>query len=237
MFQAYFLTSLKIINCKFIPKNPYAMRLSSLKKLSLFMVYVNKGTLRGVINCSLAIEKLSIVYCFGFNKFEVSGSPKLEKVEVSSTYGLDRVLIDLVCLRALVVEGSSSLGQFNVAKCKNITKLRLCEVALTDGQLSFHLSELHLLEDLCLINCEYLKNVKISAQNLKYLSVKYCHNVLKAEVDAPNLESFMCETETMPRLSKTVATLALHNVTPSKFKLSINLSITPNMVFLYLLLA
>ncbi|KAL3508737.1 hypothetical protein ACH5RR_028138 [Cinchona calisaya] len=152
-------------------------------------------TLPGLFYAASSLSKLHLT---GFKletpsdglSLEIVGCPKLKNVRTSRcSIKFSKIEIQAPKLEQLSHHGTGRLSVVNVAACKSLKVLILHRITITPKWLKGIFSTLPL-EVFELSDCEGLKNVRISSNHLKQLSLTRCVNLVLAEVDAPNLSSF-----------------------------------------------
>ena len=132
------------------------------------------------------VEDLTLKDCMVSSNFTIS-SAKLKSLKLTKCRGLKNIVIDAFNLQSFETTTSCEI---NLVHCKSLKSITLCNATITDDWIGNNVSELLLLENLTLCGCRFLKEIKIYNQQLKRFELLWCDKLVKADIEAPNLDSF-----------------------------------------------
>ena len=139
---------------------------------------------------SAKLKTLKLGHCRGLENIAIDAF-NLQSFRTSS-FGepLKNIVMDAFNLQSLEMRLNSSC-EINLVHCKSLKNLILHNATITDDWIENLVSELLLLENLTLSSCGFLKEIKICNQHLKCFHLISCIKLVKAEIEAPNLISFV----------------------------------------------
>ncbi|KAH9666168.1 putative F-box/LRR-repeat protein [Citrus sinensis] len=180
IFSANLLTSLRLGGCKF-EQPSYAMSFHSLKELCLDRIYLNDQMVQKLISECHLLEDLWLENCSGLKFLCICEAHKLKILTIrSESIELESINIVVPGLQQLSLIFTLSWGGprvVDVAACPLLEKLYLTSFKLKDEEFHNFISKFPLLKDLLLCGCLLLERIKISSNQLKYLSIKSCANL------------------------------------------------------------
>ncbi|GMY34504.1 putative F-box/FBD/LRR-repeat protein At1g66290 [Fagus crenata] len=197
VFAAKSITGLRLHGCKL--RSCSDIKLPQLQKLYLRKVRVDQQTIENLISSCPLIEDLRFIYCTGLKDLKVSSLLKLDRVEVHHCHVLTEIIVKAPNLQTFWYRGEKSMPcKVDLVACVSLKRLTLEDANMTDGMFQDQFASLPLLEKLDLSKCNNLKNITISSIRLKKLVLRECKNLMEADIDAPNLFSFVFKGDKMP---------------------------------------
>ncbi|XP_059455171.1 F-box/LRR-repeat protein At3g26922-like [Corylus avellana] len=181
------ITELTLWGCNLESFHGHDINLSSLKKLVLGEVCnANDQIVKTLIAACLVVEEIEFARCDGLRNIHVSGLSKLMAIEVAFNFELHSLEIEASNLEFLHLKCLKSC-QIYLLSCKNLKKLRLEYMMVTDKWLHDVLSKQPLIEILTLIDCDMLERIKISSDCMKRLTFYRCRKLVEVNIVTPNL--------------------------------------------------
>ncbi|KAK3220502.1 hypothetical protein Dsin_014472 [Dipteronia sinensis] len=169
VLSAKTLHVLKLRGCKLeLPRN--TVKLLSLKKLNLSHVYIDDHIIENlVVDCPL-IEYLKFDSCVGFKRLKLSNLSRLSEMKIKNNHRLEQVDIKALNVLSLTVFECDKWWlhvplQINIAFCKNLNRLSLSHVSITDEWFGGQISQLPMLNYLFIFDCNELKSIEISSKS------------------------------------------------------------------------
>ncbi|XP_074276189.1 uncharacterized protein LOC141599945 [Silene latifolia] len=231
--------SLRCLDCSYLEIYDYKGidLFPSLESLFLHEVLVPDTVLNHIITFSKLLKHLRLSGCYSFfeniKSIVIPCNSKLEILDVTKSLLTDEgiVTIDTSSLTSFQYIGESYTGGVTGVHCerwpviskdgflRNLRRLIIGFVSITDEVLGKLLSEVVLLETLKLRNCSMLRTIEISSAMLKDVRLEYCADLLDVTIDAPCLESFKYKGDFEPSLCINALAgcdMSLH-VPPSSF--------------------
>lgn len=185
------LNKLKLGGFKLKCPSDGIIKLSSLCELHLYKTHVEDQLFQLLIMNCPELESLSVDHCFGFDRLQILGMPKLKQITMYNCHRqFDRIEIQAPNLEYLSYHGFGRLSVVDVTSCKCLKILVLYSLTCNSKWVEDVFSNLPLLKVFRLIDCEGLELVKISSNRLKILELDSCKDLVKTEVDAPHLSEF-----------------------------------------------
>ncbi|XP_009779858.2 uncharacterized protein [Nicotiana sylvestris] len=192
-----------------VPDAIYAAK--TLTELSLrgcnFEIDNSTNKLQRLITTCPLIRDLKISRCWGIQNLLVFGLVNLEKLELRSCEGLEKVEIQAPNLREFVYVGvplhkCPKVREPKLLPCtidildgyKTLEYLYLEATTMTDKQFEYRLSKFTALEVLDLRECYIMKNIKVMSEKLKKFTLWNWRNLEQVNVLAPNLVAFDFES-------------------------------------------
>ncbi|KAF8409355.1 hypothetical protein HHK36_005430 [Tetracentron sinense] len=215
LFAAESVMVLRLDGFQLVPSG--VSRFSSLRSLSLIVMYIDDQIIRDLIFRCPLIEILILKYCHGLEYLQVS-SPQIKTLEVVWCSGLKSIEINTHSLQSFLYKGGTISCEINAAGFSYLKTISLEGVKMTE-KFQRQISQCPLLESLKLVECNYFGSLNICNQHLKSLVLDSCYGLLEAEIEAQNLLSFMYAGYIFP--------LALMN-TSSLLDATLNLSCNPH---------
>ncbi|GMY33538.1 f-box/lrr-repeat protein 15 [Fagus crenata] len=117
------------------------------------------------------VEDFTISNCCVSSNFTIS-SAKLKSLKLTKCRGLKNIVIDAFNLQSFETTTSCEI---NLVHCKSLKSITLCNATITDDWIG---------------NNIFLKEIKIYNQQLKRFELLWCDKLVKADIEAPNLDSF-----------------------------------------------
>ncbi|KAK2657669.1 hypothetical protein Ddye_010721 [Dipteronia dyeriana] len=139
------------------------------------------------------IEEMICSGCEGLGTIKLFGLYRLNKIKLVYNRDLKAVYIKNLNVSSLIVSGLTIPFKIGVYHCMKLRKISLELASIKDDWLCKTISELLILESLKLVYCHELKSIKISSSSLKKLKIKKCLEVVKLQIDTPNLSVFSYE--------------------------------------------
>ncbi|KAG2668110.1 hypothetical protein I3760_15G144400 [Carya illinoinensis] len=188
------ITELCLYGCNLKLINSGDINLPNLKKLVFDTIPVNDQIIQNLVDGCPVVEDVRFSSCDGLESIKLSGISKLMALELGFNRKLKTVVLQASSLQSLKIKSSLKYPEpwriFNMVTCKNLKKLLLYSTnAVTDRWLHKLLSELLLVEELCLLRCFMLERIKISGHCMKSLSFYSCQNLVEVDIDTPNLDN------------------------------------------------
>lgn len=165
--------------------------LPSLRKLDMCAVDFEDQVFGGVlVGCPL-LEELHLRYCTGLETLELCGHDKLRDIDIVLE-DLQLVNVNLMSISSLsIVQYGGDVFEINMTGCKNLRNLKLKGAILKDNRLCKMISELSILECLCLKECDVGGELDISSASLKRFKFYNEEGLLQLlKMDSPNLSHF-----------------------------------------------
>ncbi|GMN37049.1 hypothetical protein TIFTF001_006485 [Ficus carica] len=182
-----------------------SFKLGRLQKLSLAWVRLSENVVQNIVRLCPNLSDLCLMNICGLKTLEISKLDKLEKLRIISTGSmrdLQSVNIDAPNLKHLSFDPRQRQPcSINFTSCHDLKELHLGSYGITDDLLHLYLSSFPLLEVLDIFNCDMLRKVEISSQQLRSLRLLLgCTEFERIQVDAPILSSFEFTAYHMPAL-------------------------------------
>ncbi|TXG59255.1 hypothetical protein EZV62_013828 [Acer yangbiense] len=180
---------LKLRGCEVELPTESNVKLPSLRKLHLFRIDCKDHVISNLFSGCPLIEEMICNSCEGLGTVKLFGLYRLNKIKLVDNWDLKAVYIKNSNVTSLTVSGSTPF-KISVYHCMNLRKISLELASIKDDWLCKTISELLVLESLKLGFCHELKSIKISSSSLKKLKIKECPEVVKLQIDTPNLSVF-----------------------------------------------
>ncbi|TXG68772.1 hypothetical protein EZV62_003707 [Acer yangbiense] len=191
VFCAKSIEVLKLESCKVRLPIGSDVKLSNLRKLILYGVDINNHAINNLFAGCPLIEEVLIGYCTGFESLELFCLSRINNIEMFYNMDFSWVDVKLLNVSSLsILEDKFIQYDINVTGCSNLKDIELMGASMKDESLYKLISELPLLENLCLDSCPKLKTIKISSPSLKTLKIYRCYEVVELKIDSPNLSHF-----------------------------------------------
>ncbi|KAL5710565.1 hypothetical protein ACHQM5_021112 [Ranunculus cassubicifolius] len=205
------ITTLRLTNCGF--EDTGIINLVSLRKLCLRKVEIATSTMREVISNCLVLEYLHLDLCDKMEALE-GRSLSLKSIKVMKCYNLKNFRMDIPNIELFKFHNGTSPF---VNQCQfRMLKIVSLVAEINNAMLRDLTSKCLLLEDLSLVRCTILNQIKISNDRLKRLKLCNCNELKTVELDAMGLKYF-------EYVGKEVVELTQFN-TPSKVEVRIELN-------------
>lgn len=187
------LRALTLIACKLDSKLfPSNVNLSALSYLRLWCVLADEQALHNLLAGCPLIQDLETSSCRGIKSLKLLDHRKLSNVKPEYNEGLAHVDIQkALSLKSIcIVRPGLHQTDIGITSCKNLSQLNVRGGSFTDEQLCNLISELPLLEDLCISSWNKIQNLKISSSRIKFLTLRACENLAEVLFETPNLSVF-----------------------------------------------
>ncbi|KAJ7963137.1 F-box/LRR-repeat protein [Quillaja saponaria] len=189
------ITGLRIFGCSL--KTDNNIELPYLQKLYLRKLEIEQQIVQNLISNYPLIKDLRLIHCTGLKHLQVSHL-QLDRVEVHNCNGLKQAVLNIPCLQTFWYCGKKFMScKINSAGCRSLKRLTLEDASMTDEFFQNYLTNFPVLEKLYLNNCSTLHCIMISSPRLERLVLRECNNLVKAEMDGPNLLSIEYKGEEM----------------------------------------
>lgn len=199
------LTSLKLFGLK-VGHAPN-VKLDNLRVLSIKNAPVNAGVIGKFISNCLLMEDFRLVNCTGISKLNISGVPKLRRVELHKCAALTDVEIDAPNLVTFWFHESLLESKIRLVSCTNLKSFTLNHSFISDEEFQKQLSMYPNLEKLELVECTKLERVTILSDKIKRLSLLRCFKLEEINIDAPYLTSLEYTGDKVPFSSMNISSL------------------------------
>lgn len=187
--QGFDMSSLSSVDVKF----------PSLRKLCLSHCFLEDDIMGKLIAGCPLLENMQLIDCPKLNNIYVRGLLKLKLLELISNEQLDIIDIEAPNLQVLDVEFPSSDCQLNMATCSSLSEVSLTGGFVSEKWFNGFISQCLFLKNLS-IGCTTSMNMRISINTLKKFKLCSLLCLLKAEINAPNLEHFHFEGLGLPSI-------------------------------------
>ena len=168
---------------------------ASAKKLVFKFNFIDDVSLRCFLSCFPSLEHLALEHCLGLHEIRISSS-SLQTLELFlGDDTAERVVIDAASLRSLSYERSlRAAGIVRLFNCRSLTSLTIVGIRFDPesgtNPVQDYVSQIPVLEDLTLDDCEFSGVIQISHWNLRRLSMERNFGDMKVEIWTPNLRFF-----------------------------------------------
>ncbi|GKB80961.1 F-box domain containing protein, partial [Tanacetum coccineum] len=211
------LTSLELSECE-VPLSLMAddVKFNSLKGLVLYNTLIDEEVINRLIASCPLLEKLNVRYCYGFERFCVSGLQYLQKVSFYFMDEVEEINIEAPNMYYLELGDSERRGlpSMNLASCEKLTTLIYSGYpSPTSEGLADLSSSFPVLEDLHLYLPGHCKTLKLSSHSVRKFVL--CSNCDLEDIDmnTPNLLLFNYEG------SSHISDPLVGNAAPSKARM------------------
>ncbi|KAL3507479.1 hypothetical protein ACH5RR_032861 [Cinchona calisaya] len=189
------------------------IRCHGLRKLSLIQVNIDEVMLQRIISSCPSIEYLKILLSVGFANIKVTNLQKLKQFKIqfrekrSGFVELEGPSLEEFCYWNCINTDEDETQFFpcslQMYACKNLKRLRLREIAITEGFFSGIAENFPLLEELTVQYCDHLQNIKISSQSIKRIYLDTNWELKEACIDVPSIVRFKYSGDSIPLFSFT----------------------------------
>ncbi|XP_010693135.2 uncharacterized protein LOC104906115 isoform X1 [Beta vulgaris subsp. vulgaris] len=192
--------------------NRDTFKFSSLIELHLRDVFIDEATIQDLIYSIHSLEVLTLKNCLGFEKLEIYDHDTLRKLVYHPHKGvkakkLSVKVLNLEELDFCSVDKDKTASEIIIdSACRNLKRLSLSGIPIDAKWLQSTISSFPLLEHLFLGGCVLQVVMKLSSPVLKEVYICNCRNLVEAEFDTPNVNSFEYSGRNMPRLNSNSVT-------------------------------
>lgn len=179
------MTKLRLTNCGFEDVN--VISLVSLRTLCLRKVNITSDTMKELVSCCSVLEYLYLDLCDKLESLE-GRNLSLKTIKIMKCYNVKKFKMDIPNIESFKFHNGTSpcIYQWNFSMLKTISL-----VAEIDNVMFRDLtSKCVLLENLSLIRCTGLTQIKVFSDRLKRLKICNCHDLKMVELDAMGLKYF-----------------------------------------------
>ncbi|XP_027165927.1 F-box/LRR-repeat protein At3g58900-like [Coffea eugenioides] len=193
------------------------IRCHDLRKLCLNKVGLDEVMLQRIMSSCPSIEFLEIIQCLGIENIEVTKLQKLKQCSIV-LWKIGNVEVEApnledfsygTCVPAMPAsyllseEEEQPLPCLQVSRCKNLRKLSLDNIGITDEFFSGIAEDFQHLEELKIRYCYGLQTVRISSQSIKLINLEFRKEggLKEAQIDVPSIVRFEYRGNFIPLLS------------------------------------
>ncbi|KAG8366109.1 hypothetical protein BUALT_Bualt17G0041700 [Buddleja alternifolia] len=191
IFATKSIQYLELVFCDITNLSGTSVELPFLKNLDLINVYTNDSAFESILSGSPLIEKINLSLVFGLEKIRVFGE-KLKMLVVFKCLPLEEVIVKAPNIESFLFRGKRQYpDKIDISFCKKLKFLWLQRASnFTDDLLEKITHQNPNLEIMILIHCSSLKNAVISSPNLWMFVLFKCKHLSLAKIEAPKLRAF-----------------------------------------------
>ncbi|KAL2253611.1 F-box protein At3g59000-like [Sesamum indicum] len=193
--QAVFTTKsiqcLEIVFCDLSNVSGSSIHLPFLRSLDMINVHMNDSIFTSILSGSPLLEKINLSLVCGLERIHVTGE-KLKMLVVFKCLPLEEVIVKAPNIESFLFRGKRhSLDKIDISSCRKLKFLWLQRASnLTDDALE-KVAALNLnLEVMILSHCSALKNAVVHSPNLWMFVLFKCKHLALVKIEAPNLRAF-----------------------------------------------
>ncbi|KAL0293059.1 UNVERIFIED_CONTAM: F-box/LRR-repeat protein [Sesamum angustifolium] len=193
--QAVFTTKsiqcLELVFCDLSNVFGSSIQLPFLRNLDLINVRMNDSIFTNILSGSPLLEKINLSLICGLERIHVTGE-KLKMLVVFKCLPLEEVIVKASNIESFLFRGKRhSLDKIDISSCRKLKFLWLQRASnLTDDALEKVVSLNPNLEIMILSHCSALKTAVVHSPNLWMFVLFKCKHLALVKIEAPNLRAF-----------------------------------------------
>ncbi|KGN59842.1 uncharacterized protein LOC101214024 isoform X2 [Cucumis sativus] len=162
-----------------------ALEFNNLQKLYLRRLHVDPQLIQKLVSTCPLLTDLRIIECRGLTNLKISGSQKLERVDLYQCHFLRRVELQVPSLKTFwYCAKKSSCCKLNLESCTSLKRLTLEDPSMTENFFNKLLVSFPVLEKLNLSRCDKLQIIGIANVELQSLGLRCCKRLKHIDVDS-----------------------------------------------------
>ncbi|KAL3819242.1 hypothetical protein ACJIZ3_005147 [Penstemon smallii] len=191
VFSTKSIQSLELVFCDLTDVCASSVKLPFLKNLDLINVYMNDPLFESILSGSPLLEKINLSLVCGLERIKVPGE-KLKMLVVFKCYPLQEVIVKAPNIESFLYRGKRQhFDKVDISSCQKLKFLWLQRASnLTDESLENMARKNQDLEVMILIHCSGLKKPVIQSPNLWMFVLFKCKHLSLAKIEAPKLHAF-----------------------------------------------
>ncbi|KAL0357916.1 UNVERIFIED_CONTAM: F-box/LRR-repeat protein [Sesamum calycinum] len=193
--QAVFTTKsiqcLELVFCDLSNVFGSSIQLPFLRNLDLINVHMNDSIFTSILSGSPLLEKINLSLICGLERIHITGE-KLKMLVVFKCLPLEEVIVKAPNIESFLFRGKRhSLDKIDISSCRKLKFLWLQRASnLTDDALEKVVCLNPNLEIMILSHCSALKTAVVHSPNLWMFVLFKCKHLALVKIEAPNLRAF-----------------------------------------------
>lgn len=192
--QSVFITksiqSLELVFCDLSEISSANINLPSLRNLDLINVHMNDSIFESILSGSPMLEKVNLSLVCGLRRIQISGE-KLKMLVIFKCLPLEEVVVKAPNIESFLLRGKrQNTDKIDISSCRKMKFLWLQRASnLTDDVLEKVTLQNPNLEIMILSHCSSLRNAVVRSPNLWMFVLFKCKHLASAKVEAPTLRA------------------------------------------------
>ncbi|KAI3467543.1 hypothetical protein Pfo_024206 [Paulownia fortunei] len=193
--QAVFTTKsiqcLELVFCDLSDVSGSSIELPFLRNLDMINVHMNDSIFKSILSGSPLLEKINLSLVCGLEKIRISGD-KLKMLVVFKCLPLEEVIVKAPNIESFLFRGKrQNPDKIDISSCQRLKFLWLQRASnLTDDVLEKVTRQNPNLEIMILSHCSALRNAVVHSPNLWMFVLFKCKHLALAKIEAPTLRAF-----------------------------------------------
>ncbi|GJV15140.1 F-box domain containing protein, partial [Tanacetum coccineum] len=190
VLSASSLTSLTLHQCELSSSlMDDDVKFKSLRLLSFTELPIDDGVIEYLTKGAPLLEEIELSLCYGFKAFCIKRHHNLQKVEIYSSSGIERIDVDAPNLSYFLLENHTGKApSMSLDSCKKLTTFCYCGFPLK--RFNELLSNFPFIENVSLNLSSPVDNLKLSHNFLRRLELQSDCNLEEIDLNTPNLRLF-----------------------------------------------
>ncbi|KAK6117930.1 hypothetical protein DH2020_048335 [Rehmannia glutinosa] len=191
VFTTKSIQCLELVFCDLSNVSGNPIDLPFLRSLDMINVHMNESILESILSGSPLLEKLNLSLVCGLEKIQISGE-RIKMLIVFKCLPLEEVVVKAPNIESFLFRGKrQNPDKIDISSCQKLKFLWLQRASnLTDDMLEEITRQNLSLEIMILSHCSALKNAVIHSPNLWMFVLFKCKHLSSAKIDAPVLRAF-----------------------------------------------